>query len=260
MLVRRGDQSRERNAVDVSGSGGETAVLVEGSHSTVSAENTRIFMIFGGGGDDAVRATTGGVATLEEAPSASRGLAAARKGLVADGAAGAVVATGTAITISGAGGDIGASAVNGGSIILDGGTVSLPGAGGGEIGLRASGAGSNLTASGASVTIPNSGSGVGAHALAGGAITLGVGTNIQMGGSSAIGAQAGGKPARRLRRQAQAYRHPRRLVSRRVACGARRINQLRRRRRQNLGRRKFRVSLPSAGGRDQHPRGQPARP
>ncbi len=112
------------STVDVSGNGGETAVLVEGSHSTVSAENTRIFMIFGGGGDDAVRATTGGVATLEGGSVGVQGAGGGEKGLVADGATSAVVATGTAITISGAGGDIGASAVNGGSIILDGGTVA----------------------------------------------------------------------------------------------------------------------------------------
>ncbi len=112
------------NAVDVSGSGGgKTEVFVEGSPKCeiLDAKSTDVFVIGGGGGDVAVRATTGGVATLEGGAVTVEGFGGGETGLVADGATSApVVATGTAITISGAGGDIGASAVNGGSIILDG--------------------------------------------------------------------------------------------------------------------------------------------
>ncbi len=61
------------------------------------------FVISGGGGDVAgTEATTGGVATLEGGAVTVEGFGGGETGLVADGATSAVVATGTAITISGA--------------------------------------------------------------------------------------------------------------------------------------------------------------
>ena len=51
----------------------------------------------------------------------------------------------------------GVSAASGGQVTLTGGSVTVPGVGGGEVGLRATGAGSMITATDVAVRVTGSG-------------------------------------------------------------------------------------------------------
>ena len=180
------------STIDANTIGGyETAVLAE-RNSAVNADNVTINVIGPGANDVGVRATTGAAVTLEGGAVTVEGAGVRKRGLLADSSGSSISATGTAVTVSGAGGDIGARAANGGSVSLNGGSVSAPGAANGEIGLQAIGTGSALRATGLTVNIPSSSSAAGAQAVSGGAIALGSGTAVGMGGNFAIGLWASG--------------------------------------------------------------------
>ena len=171
--------------------GYETAILAE-RNSAVNADNVTINVIGPGANDVGVRATTGAAVTLEGGAVTVEGAGARKRGLLADSFGSSISATETAVTVSGAGGDIGARAARGGLVSLNGGSVSAPGAANGEIGLQAIGTGSALSTTGVTVNIPSSSGAAGAQAVSGGAIALGSGTAVSTGGNFAIGLQASG--------------------------------------------------------------------
>jgi hypothetical protein len=100
---------------------------------------------------------------------------------------GQITATGLSINFGGAGGNVGAKAVNGGLISLNSTTVSYLAGGGGNTGIWATGAGSQVVATGTTVNMPGGGGGdTGVRADTGGAVTLN-------GGSIAVLGNGGGE-------------------------------------------------------------------
>jgi hypothetical protein len=73
------------------------------------------------------------------------------------GATSVITANGMRISVGNGGGDVGANADTGGQVRLTGGNVSVQGLGGGETGLRATGAGSTITANNLVVNVTGSG-------------------------------------------------------------------------------------------------------
>jgi outer membrane autotransporter protein len=95
-------------------------------------------------------------------------------GVGAGGQSSQITATGLTVNLNGNGGDVGAKASGGGSILLNQGTtISFPPGGGGNIGLLATGANSQIVANGISDTMVGVGGGdVGVNADLGGKVTL----------------------------------------------------------------------------------------
>jgi hypothetical protein len=173
------------------GGGGNTGIWATGSGSGIVANGTTLKMPGGGGGDIGVRADTGGAVALNGgAVTLSLGavtlLGGGETGLFAS--AGSIAATGTTVTVSGDGGDVGAKALAGGTMNLASMTISVPGSAGGETGMLASGAGSSITGTAVTVSVPSSGGGRGVQADTGGRITLQQGSTISTGGANSPGA------------------------------------------------------------------------
>jgi Autochaperone Domain Type 1 len=96
------------------------------------------------------------------------------------------------ISLGYGGADAGVSADSGGQVTLTGATVTVPGVGGTEVGLRATGSGSMITATDVAVSVTGSGGDAGVYAANGGSIAAtggsvsvvnGAGGRLQNGGS-----------------------------------------------------------------------------
>ncbi|WP_244562312.1 autotransporter outer membrane beta-barrel domain-containing protein [Bradyrhizobium lablabi] len=148
-----------------------------GAGDQITANGITIFWVNGQGIGGLARnggvLIFGGGSTINEGINGGGG----NTGLVADGLNSQIIATGLAVNMGGAGNNVGANAVNGGTITLNSGTaVSFLQGGGGNTGLLASGAGSRIITNDATVIIPlvggSGGNDTGARAEGGAAITL----------------------------------------------------------------------------------------
>ena len=150
---------------------------INGNWSTAASAQTGGQIIFQGG--SAINPPFGGGVT-----------ALLANGVGAGGQPSQIIATGLAVNMNGAGGEVAAKATGGGIITLNQGTtISFPAGGGGNIGLLATGAGSQIVANGLTESMVGVGGGdVGVNADSSGKVTL---TNTAVSIVGAGGGEAG---------------------------------------------------------------------
>lgn len=165
--------------------GGVTALVANGTGSQITADGLALNMN-GNGGSVAAKAIAGGLITLNEGTAISFAAGGGgNTGLLASGAGSQIVSNGATLSMpNSGGGDTGVRADSGGTATLNGGSLTL-GGGGGQTGLVANGAGSNIFGTDLALTVSSSGS-RGGFLQDGGSVSL-TGSSVTTTGGGSVG-------------------------------------------------------------------------
>jgi hypothetical protein len=194
--INSGTQITTNNVTIDPFNGGSIGGLAEISGTIIFSPGSSI----NGNWSTAALAQTGGriifeTGTAINPPFGGGSTALVATGVGAGGQASQIIATGLAVNLNGAGGNVGAKASAGGVIFLGQGTgITFAAGGGGNTGLLATGPGSQIMTNGAILTMPGGGGGdTGVRADTGATVTLNQGSvTVQSNGGGETGLLASG--------------------------------------------------------------------